>query len=98
MKHLTLLVAALIVITFTQAQSRIQNIDNLMRQIDPNLEKAKMAADAECKTEAGKTDPVSWYLKAYVYKEMMKSAVHKKKFSNVGDESLAAAQKCKFME
>ncbi|HBX52248.1 MAG: hypothetical protein A2275_12145 [Bacteroidetes bacterium RIFOXYA12_FULL_35_11] len=98
MKHLTLLVAALIVITFTQAQSRIQNIDNLMRQIDPNLEKAKMAADAECKTEAGKTDPVSWYLKAYVYKEMMKSAVHKKKFSNVGDESLAAAQKCKELD
>ena len=98
MKQVLFIILFLSTALISFAQNRIQNVDNLVRQIDPNLEKAKMVADAECKTEAGKSDPVSWYLKAYVYKEMMKSAVHKKKFSNVGEESLAAAQKCKELD
>ncbi len=99
MKKSTLFVISLFLLTNLFAQnSRTQDADKLIRQINPNLEIAKASADKECTAEASKNDPVSWYLKAYVYKEMMKSAVHKKKYPNVGIESLEACKKVKELD
>lgn len=98
MKKILILTAVFFCTTSLFSQNRTQSVDNLVRQIDPNLEKAKAAADKECISEATKNDPVSWYLKAYVYKEMMKSVVHKKKYPNVGVESLNACKKVKELD
>lgn len=98
MKTFVSLFLLLVLPALVISQTRTQSVDNLVRQIDPNLEKAKAAADKECTAEATKNDPVSWYLKAYVYKEMMKSVVHKKKFPNVGIESLNACKKVKELD
>lgn len=98
MKKVFLTAPLLLVFFFLFSQDRTKDADNLVRQINPNLEIAKATVDRECMAEATKNDIVSWYLKAYVYKEMMKSAVHKKKYPDVGIESLNACKKVKDMD
>ncbi|MBI5219721.1 MAG: hypothetical protein HY958_12400 [Bacteroidia bacterium] len=98
MKKIVVLTAFFFCTVSLFSQSRIQDTDNLVRQIDADLEKAKFSVDKETVSEATKNDPVSWYMKAYVYKEMMKSKVHKKKYPSVGIESLNACKKVKELD
>lgn len=94
MKNTFILSLLFLFTTSMFAQNRVQNTENLVKQIDPDLEKAKATADKECASPEHQNDMVSFYLKAYIYKEMTKSKVHKQKYPNIGVESLNAVKKC----
>lgn len=51
--------------------------ENYIKQIEGKLDVAKERIDRECVAEETANDPLTWYLKAYIYTEIAKSAVYK---------------------
>lgn len=80
------------------AQINKDEAENYIKQIEGKLDKAKEAIDLECIDEVKSQDPMTWYLKSYIYSELAKSEVYKGLCENPGKEALEAVKQCKKLD
>lgn len=86
-----------ILLAFFVVNVNSQNKDAL-KLIEGKLTDAKVTVDKMCENPQSSNDPQSWYLKAYVYKEIAKSEVYGNLVKFPGKESYAAIYKCKELD
>lgn len=79
-------------------QQNQEEAENFIKQIDGRLDKAKEAIDKECLAPETASDPMTWYLKGYIYGEIAKSQVYAALSSNPANESLEAIKQCKKLD
>ena len=72
--------------------------ENFIQQLYGKLDKAKEQVDKLTTDPSTSNSSENWYLKAYVYKELAKSAVFKKLAPNAEFESLEAVKKSKELD
>lgn len=67
--------------------------ENYIKQIEGMLDLAKENIDRDCVAEKTANDPLTWYLKAYIYTEIAKSEVYRQLSPDASEVALGAIKK-----